>query len=433
MFGKYSGISRTSRKLCQNSFAKSDTIMASVKVILRANKTNKAGLAPLYLQIIHERNTKEVTLKKYIDPKFWNKEKRAVRSSHSSAKPLNVHLSNELKAYETIINVKLAKEEQFTIDDIINERSGKALAPNEAGSFIAFMEDYANTNPENLAFHTINSYKTCLSKLKEFSPELSFQEFTYEWLLSFEKHLIKQGQAVNTIADKMKVLIKLSKLCLRNGYITQNPFEHYIQKTEPGTREFLTQDELRQFKAYVVTFPTHILVKDVFLFACYTGLRFSDLATLTPKNIQQGKDDKGGPVYRLSLRMQKTSDNLNMKLPKPAVEILLKHGYPDSPYVFPILNLAHKIDTEPALKGEISRRNAYFNKIMKKLCERAGIEKSISMHCARHTFATLSLDLGNPIEVVSKLLGHKNLRETQIYAKILDKNKDMAMDAWNNI
>ena len=293
------------------------------------------------------------------------------------------------------------------------------------------MEDYATTNPENLGFNTINSYKTCLSKLKEFSPDLSFNDFTYEWLLSFEKHLMKQGQAVNTIADKMKVLIKLSKLCLRKGYITQNPFEHYVQKTEPGTREFLTQDELRQFKAFEVTFPTHILVKDVFLFACYTGLRFSDLATITPKNIQQGKDDQGNPVYRLSLRMQKTGDNLSMKLPKPAAEILLKHGYPDSPYIFPILNLAHKIDTEPALKGEISRRNAYFNKIMKKLCERAGIEKSISMHCARHTFATLSLDLGSPIEVVSKLLGHKNLRETQIYAKILDRQKDAAMDAWN--
>jgi len=407
--------------------------MASVKVILRANKTNKAGLAPLYLQIIHERTTKEVTLKKYIDPKFWNKDKSMVRASHPSATPINVYLSNEVKNYEAIINSKLAKEEQFTIDEIINERNGKTLTPNAAGSFIAFMEDYAKTNPENLAFHTINSYKTCLSKLKEFSPDLSFKDFTYEWLLSFEKHLIKQGQAVNTIADKMKVLIKLTKICLRKGYFNHNPFEHYKYKTEPGKREFLTREELLQFKAFEVTFPTHKLVKDIFLFACYTGLRFSDLATLTSKNIQQGKDDQGNPIYRLSLRMLKTSDNLNMKLPKPAAEIILKHGYPDQTYVFPILNLKHKIDTEATLKGEISRRNAYFNKIMKKLCERAGIKKSISMHCARHTFATLGLDLGTPIEIVSKLLGHKNLRETQIYAKILDKKKDAAMDAWNDL
>ena len=254
------------------------------------------------------------------------------------------------------------------------------------------MSKYVDNNPENLGYNTIKSYRTCLNKILDYAPQLKFEEFTSDWLHGFDGHLKGKGLAVNTIGDCTKVLSKIAKLCLNKGLISKNPFANYTRKTEPGKREFLTQEEFRRFMKIKLTAASYLLVKDVFIFASYTGLRFSDLATITPKNIRQEKDTQGKTFFKLYLKMQKTNEHLTLKLPGNAVKIAKKYGYPGGTYVFPILNESHPLGSDRQLKQEISRRNAYFNKVLKILCAKAGIKKSISMHCARHTFATLSLD-----------------------------------------
>lgn len=406
--------------------------MPSLKIILKNRAKSDQGT--LYLQIILSRRDKtEISLGKKVNMKDWDKAKEKVKRSHPNATSLNVYLKNEKSAYDDIINYKLARQEEFTVKDVVAQKKGVIKGSNDKGSFINFFQNYINENPENLRFNTMQSYRTCLNKVLEYSPKLSFKDLNLKWVQKFEKHLQNKGNAVNTIADKMKVLKKLAKLCLKNKTIKTNPFEGYKHKSEPGKREFLTQEELSLLKNVHLDQPSYLLVRDVFLFSCYSGLRFSDIATLIKDDIKEETDSNGKKIYRLRIRMQKTKSNLSSKLSKSAVEIYLKYRDSKEDFVFPLLKKIKPSSTEEDIKKAISRRNAYFNKIIKRLIDKAGIDKKISMHCARHTFATISLILNIPIQVVSNLLGHRNLRETQIYINILGKQKDAAIDAWDKL
>lgn len=404
--------------------------MASVKIILRSNKPNKQGLAPLYIQLVHNRKSKEISLKKYVNPKQWDKTNQKLKGKGNTL--INVYITNEKKSYENIINKKLAREEDFTLDDIIKLKKGKIVDVPDEGSFVKFMENYIEENPEGLKYNTIKSYGTTLNKIKEFSPKLKFEEFTYDWLLSFVRFMENGGSKINTVNDKTKVLNKLARLARRKGYMNNNPFDNYTQRTETSKREFLTKEELALLVNLDVTAVSYKLVQDVFLFACYTGLRFSDLCTIAKNDIESYQDSNHHTQYRLRVRMQKTNDFVIIKLPQKALIILRKYGFVENKkYLLPILPKNVATLAEKEFQITINKRNSYFNKVINKLCTKAGIEKKITMHCARHTFATLSLSLGTPIQIVSKLLGHKNLRETQIYAKILDSQRDDAMNVWD--
>ena len=103
----------------------------------------------------------------------------------------------------------------------------------------------------------------------------------------------------------------------------------------------------------------------------------------------------------------------------------------DKKYIFGALNEKHDLENPIILDKEVNRKTSYFNKILKATGKTLGIEKIITTHVGRHTFATVSLSLGAPIEVISKILGHRSIKETQIYAKILDESKDKVIDQWD--
>lgn len=403
--------------------------MASLKFLLKTRSKNN-GEGTLYLQIINSRTDKtEISLRQKLKPAHWDAERQRIKSAHPHSTKLNVFIRNERNAYEQLINDKLAKGEKFTVKQIVAERKAVLNPKHNKDSVLDFLRDYIATNPENLKFNTIKSYRTCLNSLTTYAPNLTFGNFTEKWVQGYEKYLIKDGQAINTVADKMKILKKITRICLRNGKLKDSPFKNYKGKTESSKRKYLTKDEFRRFCDVNAEHETHKYVKNAFMFGCLTGLRFSDMATLTPENI---KEENG--VYRMYIRMQKTNDILSMKLPQKAVAIIQQYDYPNRNPLLPILSYSPETyENEEALKKDISRRNAYFNKVVKLLCSKAEIDKSISFHCARHTFATLSLDLDVPIQVVSNMLGHKNLRETMGYANIMDKQKDAAVDAWDNL
>jgi site-specific recombinase XerD len=102
-------------------------------------------------------------------------------------------------------------------------------------------------------------------------------------------------------------------------------------------------------------------------------------------------------------------------------------------FLFPILHTDREYPMEAKLKQAISARNAYFNKVLRVITTKAGIQKKVSMHVARHSFATISISIGVSLEVLSKLLGHSDLKTTQIYGKIMDKQKDEAMGLWDQV
>ncbi len=192
-----------------------------------------------------------------------------------------------------------------------------------------------------------------------------------------------------------------------DGLIFDNPVRRVKSvKAKDPKREFITLEELE--KAAKAECKNQIL-KEAFLFSCYKGMRFKDIQNLKWKDISKIDED----MYRVTFRQQKTKGQEYLDIP------------------------AHAIDNYTKGKGEADEKvftglkySAWHNIELKKWIMKAGITKDITFHCARHTFATLQFEFGTDIYTVSKLLGHSDLKTTQIYAKVMDQKK---RDAVNRI
>jgi integrase len=187
---------------------------------------------------------------------------------------------------------------------------------------------------------------------------------------------------------------------VKKGIINSN-IASYVQNPIPDTkREFLTVEELEKLSKN----GYHIKeIQNAFLFSCFTGFRISDIKNLTWRNIKKDY---------IEIKQKKTEDNIRVKLSDSAKKILK--------YQLPVNHKSDKIFTLP-------KENA-INKHINLWMQQNNIDKHITFHCARHTFATLCLTYDIDIYTLSKLLGHKDIKNTQIYAKLIDKKKDEAID-----
>ncbi len=398
--------------------------MATIKIIQRLNKLTKGGKAPIHFLITHNRKPSEVSIKRSIEPKYWDAERCIVKRSHPNSSVLNVYIKKEYRRLEQILDSFLTIGANFHVKDVVSEFRGKAVKT--PTKLIPFIEKYSLDNPDGLAYNTLKNYSKTVSCLKDFDPNAKFSNVDLDFLEKYDRFLRDKGLAKNTIYDRFKVLRKIILLGERQNLIKDNPFKYFKIKAEETQREYLTIDELKLLENYTPKNASQELCKDVFLFSCYTGLRFSDICTLTNRNIV---DNNG---YKLRKRMSKTKTIVEFPLPQKAVEILNKYMN-NSVIIFRELLQGAPLSNEKLLKNKISSRNAYLNKIIKDIIKACEIDKSISLHCARHTFATVGLTIGIRIEVLQKLLGHKNLKETQIYAKIVDEQKSDAMKLFDSI
>lgn len=208
----------------------------------------------------------------------------------------------------------------------------------------------------------------------------------------------------------------------------QNPFLKYRMRTEKTNREYLTDEELTRFKN-VKTKANSVmeLHKHMFLFAASSGgLRVSDMLKLKWLNFDG---------THLHFTIQKTSEQISIKIPNQGIEILQKYKPTEDnqdAFIFPCLPEDLNLNDPVALDLEISRATAYINKNLNTLRQLASIKKRVSFHVARHTWATRALRKGISIDKVSKLMGHSSVKVTQVYAKIVSSELDKAMDAFND-
>lgn len=263
------------------------------------------------------------------------------------------------------------------------------------------------------------NWYSCLHHLRiyEKREKITFAEITQEWVQGFRDYL--EFRAVAWANDKRerikdKLLSRNSKVsyfnklraCLNQAFedriIPYNPVRGVEGfKAEDGTRMYLTLDELQKLVNTECEYPN---IKKAFLFSCLTGLRRSDILRLTWGDIY-----KQGDFARIIFRQKKTNGQEYLDITEQAEALIGVRGKPDE-----------------RIFGDIYSPSAT-NNVIQNWVLRAGIDKKISFHCGRHTFAVMMLDLGTDIYTVSKLLGHRELTTTQIYAKVLDKNKQAAV------
>ena len=402
--------------------------MATVKVLLRKNKLNEKGLVPLYLRIIKDRRAKFISLGIYLKPSEWNEEAGKVRKSHPNSARMNAMIAQRIADAESVAVEMETKSKTISSHKIKEKIIGAAPV-----DFFEFAQKYLQSLENKSAVGTYKRASFVINKLKAYcnNKPLYFDEITVSFLKDYEQYLISEcNNRTNTVHSNLRVIRTIIILAVNEDIITRNdnPFYKFTLKWEKTQREFLTEEELKKIETVELPSVGYIIFhRDMYVFAVYAGgLRVSDCLMLKWSNFD------GEHIH---IKMHKTKSVVTVKLPNKALEILMSYKKSDSQpehFVFPIFKNDLDCSNPQLVYSKMSTAIAGINSNLKTIAKKAGIKKNLTFHTSRHTFATWALRKGIRIEYVSKLLGHANIKETQIYAKIVNEELDKAMDVFNN-
>ena len=383
----------------------------SVLFVLRRARTDRNGFSPIFLRITVNGERVELSTGRKIDPKKWNNYAQRAIGRSESARTLNDYLDSlettVRKNYNTLSDSQIDITPE-ALRDILNGKNSKnytLLSVFEKNNKLIKQEEGAKYTRD-----TIKRYEISIKRLKAFinkeckQKDIKLDDLNHSFMRQYEIFLRTEYKCDhNTVMKYLKHLKKVIHFAMAMEYIDKDPFFQYKTAYKEVNRGFLTAEELSRLENKTFRIKRLDQVKDVFLFVCYTGLSYSDLKFLTQNNISIGIDGKSWIVYE----RKKTGVQARIPLLPQAIQILKK--YQNDP----------KIVAENKILPVKSNQklNAYLSEIAE-LCE---IEKHITMHLGRHTFATtVTLTNDVPIETVSKMLGHTSLKTTQIYSKVVD-------------
>jgi integrase/recombinase XerD len=401
--------------------------MASVQTVFRKDKLNAKGEAPIHFRIIKNRKVSYVTSGIMMPESQWDFTKNKVKSTHKNSARLNSFLSTKYTELQDQVLEFETINKGLSTKDLKDKIYGKAPA-----DFYEVTEELLLIYLKDKKIGTHDADKTILGKIKDFhkGKKLFFAEITPAFLSKLDTYLrVEYLNKTNTIHNTLKLIRKVFNYAIRQDYIEAgiNPFLKYQIKTEKTSKTYLSEDELQAIVDLQLSPETRIeLHRDMFVFAANTGgLRVSDTLLLKWNNFDGS---------HINFTIKKTSTQSSIKLPSKALEIIQKYKSQgkSTRYLFPML-IEDLNEADPReLDNAISSASAYINKNLKFIAQKAGIEKPLSFHISRHTWATRALRKGISIDKVSKLMGHAQIRETQIYAKIVSEELDKAMDVFND-
>lgn len=391
----------------------------SILFLIRKTRLTKKGEAPIQMRITANGRFIELNTQRKIEPANWNQKKERAIGKTPAYQEINRYLEwLRTQAYE--IQKKLFQENGYTEPILIKEYlQGKH---NTCKMFFEAFEEHneqmAQLVGKEYNLTTLRRYRLCLRYFKEMLSketkveDIPFKNVTGEMIRNFEAFLkIEKDCAQNTVIRYMKCLKKITNLALANGWITINPFSSVKFKEKKVVRDFLTIDELNILINKKFEIPRLEIVRDIFLFCCYTGLAFIDVYGLTREHIIE--DAKGRKW--IHKQRQKTEVEFFvplLELPLALIEKYKNHpSCKDSGKVFPVYV------------------NQKMNSYIKEIADFCGIKKHLTMHIARYTFAT-TVTLANNIKLenVSKMLGHTTTRMTEHYARVLNESLANDMD-----
>lgn len=374
----------------------------------------------IYLRITVDGQRAEFATGRSINPDSWSDGHISVSKRTDEIKELDSYLKAlDQKLYEAH-QALIRENKTITAETLRNKFTGvddkpRMLVP----IFQKHNDEVEALVPQEFSAGTLERYKTSLSHTQEFIKwkynvsDIDIRNINHEFITDYDFYLRSVRKcANNTTVKYIKNFKKIIRICIANGWLDRDPFVNYKTKLKEVERPFLSQDELeiimnKHFKTVRLN-----QVKDIFLFSCFTGLAYSDVKKMSYENIATGID---GEKW-LFINRTKTDTASRIPLLPTALEILDKYkGHPqciNNQKLLPVLS------------------NQKMNAYLKEIADTCEINKELTFHIARHTFATtVTLNNDVPIESVSKMLGHKNIRTTQHYAKLLDKKVSNDMQA----
>ena len=367
-------------------------------VFNRKKRLNKRGMALVQVEAYLNRKKMYFSTKIYLKPEQWDAKRKMVKN-HPNANVLNRML------YENIADIEqtelgLWQQGKSISLDLLKNSIDKPLS--NGRSFLTFFkEEIANSS---LKESTRQNHLSTLELLQEFKKEVLFTDLTFEFVSSFDNYLQSKGYHLNTIAKHMKHLKRYINVAINKEYmdIQKYAFRKYKIKSIEGSHTHLAPEELHKFENLQLTgrYTRLQKTKDAFLFCCYAGLRYSDFTNLTSANIVKFHQETW-IIYKSVKTGMEVRLPLYLLFEGKGIQILQR--YKDD------LNSFFKL-----------KDNSNINKELNILAGLAKIDKRVSFHTARHTNATLLLYNGANITTVQKLLGHKSVKTTQVYANIMD-------------
>lgn len=267
-----------------------------------------------------------------------------------------------------------------------------------------------NNNPGELTEATIRTYLWNLRKIRDFAPELECSGIDEFLIRNFKAHLQEIGNKPATVTKALSVFRIFVNRLRKEGLIENDPFAGVKIGRVFTRRGFLTTRELKQLYLNFTDYQDRLTLKEkecvrIFLFSCFTGLRYSDLRSLAANEIYD---------WKIRKQTHKTGEVVYIPIPVQA-RLLLPTKLTGNDPVFHVVE------------------NCTFNRRLRKAAKKLGFTKYIHCHLARHTFATTCISLGIPLPATSKLLGHRNLDTTLIYAKYVDTFLDKEMRKFNRL
>lgn len=377
-----------------------------VHFYLRKTGEKKNGECPVIGKITIGKDVAQFSAKITAKASLWDIVSGRVTGKSKHATGVNAILDRINVSINTSYHKLQETKSTVTANDVKNAFQGIA---SQQETLIRYFErhnqEFAKRVGINREPSTCEQYGNSLKYLKRFMSlkyklsDIPFTLLDFSFIEKFDFYLrVELKRKPNTILGIMRHLRKMIKLAIGEGIITRDPFEGYSPERPKAEQKYLTRDELEKIMVTPLDHPCRYLTRDMFLFSVFTGLAYRDICNLTAKNIVRASD---GTLWIETTR-QKTGTPCEIPLMEIPLQILDKYkGLAPDSKLLPMQSCGR------------------LNKNLKVIANLCGLKRKPIFHAGRHTYASeICLSQGVPIETVSRMLGHRDLRSTQIYAKI---------------
>lgn len=388
----------------------------TILFVISANKTNQKGLCPLNCRITLNKERKQFTTGLFVNPNYWENKLQKVNTQDANHKFINAQIEQIQIKINNIALVFQLQDENCTLDNIYNKYIGVEIKKKEY--VLSYYKQYLckikklvgleikdNTYDK---FVYVGNHLEAFLKWKFRKTDFPLEELSLQFLDDFDYFLkIEKKQSQITINKTIQRLRTPIKQAISEGYLDRDPFILHKTKTVRKTVIFLTTEELKTFEETVFQQKRLSTIQDLFIFCCYTGLAYNEMSNLESKHIIIGFDS----MNWIQMKREKTQREISIPI-LPKAQIIIDKYSKNNILIFPSIS------------------NQKFNSYLKEIADISGINKRLTHHIARKTFASTVLLYNDvPMEIVSELLGHSNMLITQeSYGKVVQKKVSEEMN-----
>lgn len=371
---------------------------------LKRSAKLRSGSVPILCRITICGEREQLPTRLHILPRNWNRTRGCARGRGEEATTINQSLSRIRYVIEKSYHSLSYDHEVVTAAMVKRQYCGRNARQEQLLAFFSrYNEEFLQMVGVTRSRNTYYKYRCVFRLLARYVDEtygksdLSFFEIDRKFVAGFHAYILERGGRTKGTAWIYMIALKHILSQARNrGCLDGDPFANYKLHAETVSRSYLTLDEIRRLSRLSISSETRRIIRDAFLFSCFTGLAYIDI-----KQLRSDQIHASGDAYWLSIRRQKTDTAVDVRLFDLPRSIFRSYSdrYAEHPFPLP--------------------SNGWCNSCLKELAVQAGICKPVTFHTARHTFATtITLSQGVAIETISKLLGHRNIKTTQIYADL---------------